>query len=125
MNKLPTIKVKNKDYVQVKDRVIFFNETYLKGSIQTQVQEMAGGISIKAIIYPDASDEKRFFTGRSFGILKGNDKALEKLESVAVGRALAFMGIGVIEGIASADEMQDFYNKPNKPTDNEWNNRAT
>jgi hypothetical protein len=38
----------------------------------------------------------------------GKEKALEKLETVAVGRALAFMGIGIVDGLASADEMDRF-----------------
>jgi hypothetical protein len=30
------ISIKGKDYVLVKDRIIYFNETYPNGSIQTQ-----------------------------------------------------------------------------------------
>ena len=48
-------------------------------------------------------------TGHSAGMTKG-DKATEKLETVAVGRALALMGIGLEEGLASLDEMVDFLN---------------
>jgi hypothetical protein len=33
---LPTIDIKGKDYVLVKDRVLFFNKEYPNGAIQTQ-----------------------------------------------------------------------------------------
>jgi hypothetical protein len=110
--KLPTMKLKGKDYVAVKDRVLFFNEEYSNGSITTEMQSMEGGVCVKAIVYPDISNKERYFTGRSFGKLQ-NEKALEKLETVAVGRALAFMGIGVVESIASADEIKE-YNESTK-----------
>jgi hypothetical protein len=47
-------------------------------------------------------------TGHSFGGLK-DAKAFEKLETVAIGRALAIYGIGINEGVASADELVDFH----------------
>ena len=105
--KLKTMKLQGKDYVQVKDRLIYFNETYANGSIQTQMENLSDGVFLKAIIWPDVENEKRFFTGRSYGKL-GKEKAIEKLETVAVGRALAFMGIGVDESVASYDEINEF-----------------
>lgn len=111
-DKLPTIKLKGKDYVQVKDRLLFFNETYENGSIQTEVKFNQTGeyAYFTATIYPDVDAPERKFIARSCGSITG-DKAAEKLETVAVGRALAFMGIGVLESVASADEMQSFHAK--------------
>src|SRR5215475_10950599 len=102
------VNIKGKDYVLVKDRILFFNETCDEGSITTELVSApdAPMVVIKATVSPDG---KRFFTGYSqatwaeFGINKTS--ALENAETSAVGRALAFMGIGVIESIASADEM--------------------
>lgn len=109
--KLPTINLKGKEYVQVKERVIYFNENHPNGAIKTKIIESSGGVvTFKATIYPDIATKDRFFTGHSFGTLK-EVKAFEKLESVAVGRALALMGIGIIESIASADEMVRFEQK--------------
>lgn len=73
-------------------------------------------VYFKAIVFPDSKNKDRFFNGHSFGSLKG-EKALEKLETVAVGRALAFMGIGIVESIASSDEMANFQNKFNSETE--------
>jgi hypothetical protein len=105
---LKTIKLKGRDYVQVNERVSYFNETYKNGMITTEPTFNDDTVYFKATIYPDAKDKERFFTGHSFGSLKG-EKALEKLETVAVGRALAFIGIGIVESIASSDEMAKFH----------------
>lgn len=107
-NKLPTINLKGKEYVQVKDRVIYFNENYPNGKIATSIITSNGDmVTFKCKITPDIATPTRYFTGHSFGTLQ-EVKAFEKLESVAVGRCLAMMGIGVIESIASADEMHRF-----------------
>ena len=100
--------------MQVNERVLYFNETYTNGFIDTFPTFNNDTVYFKATIFPDASNKDRFFTGHSFGSLKG-EKALEKLETVAVGRALAFMGIGIVEGIASADEMAKFHNNNPAP----------
>ena len=106
--KLPTINLKGKEYVQVKDRIAYFVENYPNGAIKTKMLDSGNGVvTFKAIVYPDIEKKERFFTGHSFGTIK-EVKAFEKLETVAVGRCLAFMGIGVIESVASADEMQRF-----------------
>jgi hypothetical protein len=105
-NNLPTINLKGKDYVQVKDRVLFFNEEHPNGSIKSEVQFITNSfVNFKAIVTPDIATPDRVFIGRSAGPIDA-EKSLEKLETVAVGRALAFMGIGVIESVASADEIQ-------------------
>ena len=61
---------------------------------------------MKATVKPN---EKQTFTAYSQarwgeGYIN-KTSALENAETSAVGRALAFMGIGVIESIASADEL--------------------
>ena len=111
--KLKTINLKGKEYVQVDTRVTFFNETYGNGRITTIPTFNDNTVYFKATVIPDLDNKERKFTGHSFGIL-GKEKALEKLETVAVGRALAFMGIGIIESIASADEMNNFNNNQKK-----------
>jgi len=56
------------------------------------------------------SDSTRMFTGLAQEVVgQGNvnkTAALENAETSAVGRALAMMGIGVLDSIASYDEMQ-------------------
>ena len=114
MNKLPTIKLQGKDYCQVKDRIFAFNETYPKGSIQTTSQFIGEIVIMKATIYPDiVTEPTRLFTASSYGQVKGI-KAFEKLESVAVGRALAYLGFGIDGSIASFEEMENFVSPPEK-----------
>jgi len=124
--KLKTIKLKGKDYVEVKERVLFFNEEYENGKIVTEeLISPDGWVRFRAIVTPDVTTPDRFFTGSaaSVGSLKG-EKAYEKLETVAVGRALALMGIGILEGVASADEIEKFHSTPSakQQDDRYWTN---
>lgn len=103
------IKFKGKHYVLVSDRVKYFNETYPKGSIKTELLSPldADMVIVKATVIPQEGQE---FTGMSqakysdLTSFVNKTSALENAETSAVGRALAFMGIGVVDWIASADE---------------------
>jgi hypothetical protein len=56
------IDIKGKKYVLVSDRVIYFNENYPNGCIQT-VRETAGDMEIiKAVVCPDCDKPSRIFT---------------------------------------------------------------
>lgn len=103
------IDIKGKQYVQVKDRVSYFNAVYPNGCITTEIiSDESGVVVIKATATPDYATPSRIFTGIS---ASNPSKTIEKMspyevaETSAVGRALAFMGIGVIDSIGSADEM--------------------
>lgn len=56
------IDIKGKDYVLVKDRVLYFNEVYPNGSITTERLSEGDREIIKAIVYPDCDKPNRFFT---------------------------------------------------------------
>ena len=116
------ILIKGKAYVLVANRIVYFNETYPKGYIQTQLKSENDSflVIVKAKITPDISQQDRFFTGYSQakwgeGYIN-KTSALENAETSAVGRALAMMGIGVIDSIASVDEINKttHYQKPIK-----------
>jgi hypothetical protein len=102
------IDFKGKLYVLVSDRVLYFNETYPDGSITTELVSTpdADTVIMKATVKPN---DKQTFTGYSQATWGegyiNKTSALENAETSAVGRALAFMGIGVIESIASIDEI--------------------
>jgi len=106
-----SINIKGKEYILVKDRVLYFNENYPNGSIQTQLlSEIKDDmVVIKAVVIPDVANPNRFFTGYSQAVWGdgyiNQSAALENCETSAVGRALAFLGIGVIDSIASIDEI--------------------
>lgn len=105
------ISIHGKGYVLVSDRVLHFNEKYPDGAIITKLlsNPTAEMVVVHAKVVPDVSKPERWFTGLSQakwgdGIIN-KTSALENAETSAVGRALGMMGIGVIESIASADEM--------------------
>ena len=105
------IDIKWKKYVLVSDRVLYFNETYPNGAIQTQrIMTEEPWIEIfKATIIPDCDHPERFFTGYSQA--KWGDwfinktSALENAETSSIWRWLAMMWIWVIDSIASLDEI--------------------
>lgn len=117
------IQIKGKDYILVKDRIIYFNDTYPDGCITTELvsEPESTHIIVKATVRPDIASE-RMFTGYSQATVgDGNvntTAALENAETSAVGRALAMLGIGVLDSVASVDEM-------NKATGSAGNRYAT
>ena len=106
--KLNTINIKGKEYVMVKDRILAFNEIYPNGSIYTEILVNDDkSVVVKATVRTDAGLNGRNFTGHSEAYRSGNmgGVAVEVAETSAVGRALAMLGIGIIESVASADEI--------------------
>lgn len=122
-DQLPTIQIKNQKYVQVKDRILYFNETYPNGSINTDLVSPIDSktIVVKAMVIPDVKMPERFFSDYSQAVIGqgmvNQTAAMENASTSAVGRALGFMGIGIIESVASADEVHKAINS--QPNDNE------
>lgn len=101
--------LKGRAYAQVKDRLSEFRRENPRGLIETlPVIQTDGSILFKARIVKDKSDSSSAeATGHALGPNKG-DKAFEKLETIAVGRALALLGYATDGEIASSDEMEEF-----------------
>jgi hypothetical protein len=107
---IKTIKLKNKEYAPVGNRINAFNSKHPNGSIVTVSNFTGNVVMFKATVTPNTDKKDRFFTAHSFGDVK-QEKALEKLETVAVGRALAFAGFSTDGTIASQEEMEVFEEK--------------
>lgn len=116
--KLKTITLQGKEYAQVKDRIKAFREATTNGSITTEVEHKDGIAIMKATVISDLSNESSpRASGQAFGKVDGQ-KAFEKLETIAVGRALAFLGYMTDGAIASSEEMEQFEEyKLNKKTE--------
>lgn len=105
------IDIKGKKYVLVSDRVIYFNDTYPNGMINTELisDPISDHIIVKATIVPDIDKPLRTFSDYSQATkgdgMVNRTAALENASTSAVGRALAMMGIGVLDSIASVDEI--------------------
>lgn len=105
------ISIKGKDYVLVSDRVIYFNEQYPNGSITTELisEPNADRVIIKATVTPDCDKPDRKFSDYSQALwgdgFINKASAIENASTSATGRALSYMGIGVIDSIASVDEI--------------------
>jgi len=107
--KLTTISLKGNDYARVAERIRKFREDCPNGLIETTPTITDDTIMFTARVLKDkAKETSAESTGHSYGKLTG-DKAFEKHESVAVGRALANLGYLASGEIASAEEMEEFY----------------
>jgi len=105
---MKTINIKGKEYVPVVERVKEFHKLFPNGWIETKIHESSNDtrVIVLAKVY---IDDKRFFCGASQaewgkGMMGG--VALEVAETSAIGRALGFANIGLLDGIASADEIR-------------------
>lgn len=102
-----------KDYVWVDTRIDKAHEKHWKDlSIETEFD-----IKDKTVIFTarvNIKSTEQVFTWHSFWEV-GKEKAFEKLETVAVGRALAFAWFETRDGIASREEMEVWETKKEKP----------
>jgi hypothetical protein len=112
-----------KNYIEVKDRIQTFYELYPNGAIHFDykgelVLNNETYIWGKAFAYPDR-DKMAYSTGTAWervparGFAKGAE--MMTLETSAVGRSLAMLGIKVSKGIASREEVQRNVNTENDP----------
>jgi len=109
MNKVATINLKGNEYATVPQRLLEFRNSHPRSSVETKPDFQADGTLVfSATIVKDKSDpNSATATGHSYGKLTG-DKAFEKLETVATGRALALLGYLNNGQIATSEEMQEF-----------------
>lgn len=109
MNKLETINYQGNDYATVPVRLKQFRESNPRAVIETRPEfQPDGTIVFSARIVKDKADpDSAEATGHSWGKNEG-EKAFEKLETVATGRALSLLGYLNNGQVASTEEMQEF-----------------
>ena len=112
--KTKTMKVSGGDYAKVNHRMLEFRKDNPNGKIDTTPEysslDGVDYIQFKALIVKDKSDDSSA-EASGHARLKNDDKqkTFEKCETIAVGRALAFLGYGADGEIASSEEMEEFY----------------
>lgn len=111
-----TIKIHGKEYVEVKERLLFLAANYEgKYSIETSYEYypdrlmwvVKATLTINDKIYNGLAQELE--TDKSSMVNKTS--ALENAETSAVGRACAMAGIGIVDSIASVDEITKAKNR--------------
>lgn len=107
--KATTMDLQGKEYARVPERLKLFREDCPRGSIKTDYKFLESGqVVYTAYINKDKKDPSAGdATGHSLGGVKGT-KDFEKLETIAVGRALALLGYLASGEIASSEEMEEF-----------------
>lgn len=108
---MKTINLKGKEYAPVSARIEQFHTDHKDGSVMTSYEFQEGYVIFTATVTFGHDDMEisncREFTGHAFGKV-GQEKAFEKIETTAVGRALAFAGYLAGGEIASFDEVKNF-----------------
>lgn len=133
---LKTNVVAGGEYTGVGERVMAFREDYNKSKIVTKSEEKDNGeVVFKTFIWKDksevidllkeaisqgmskeAAEELILLSSDSEASSRGNVKAkkdYEKQETIALGRALAYLGYSGNGQIASTEEMEEFHNYKN------------
>jgi hypothetical protein len=114
--------IKGKEYITVAERINMLHKESNNVDILTEILSNDETIVlVKATIKID----DRIYTGHAHEIVGSNEvnqtSAVENAETSAVGRALAFAGIGVNGSVASADEMGKVEKGRTKATVNQIN----
>lgn len=115
---LETINLQGKEYAQVSERIKQFREDFPNSKIitKTSIATDMDSQDFSAYIWRDRKDyisgdlDSADSTGTARGSLQ-KEKDFEKLETIAVGRALALLGYLASGEIASFEEMEEFYAK--------------
>ena len=105
---LAAIPVKNKQYVQVTERIKGFRKLVPNGCIMTDIVEMSDGVvTMKASVYDESGTvlATGYAQEKETSSYINKTSFIENCETSAVGRALGFCGIGIDGSMASAEEV--------------------
>ena len=119
MAKLKTVNIKGKEYVEVPTRIKEFHRQYPNGKIESTYERipLEGDALwiVSASVTPDVATPERMFNGHAQEVESqgyiNKTSALENAETSAWGRALGALNIGLIDTIASADEVYKATNR--------------
>ena len=113
---LKAINIRGNAYVQVHTKVAAFNRLFPNGRIESEIiGDPTAHVFIRAKVTPNVEHPERYFIGHSQAKWQGNINgaaALENAETSAVGRALSMLGIGIEDGMCSAEELAKATDRP-------------
>lgn len=105
---MKTINIKGKEYVPVSERVQEFHRVTDEIFDKSITTEIVSNDSKMVIVKAKVTIGDTEYTGYSqavWGEGMMGKVALEVAETSAIGRALGFAGLGIVDSIASADEI--------------------
>lgn len=119
---IPTVNIKGKNYVMVKDRIKRFREFVPNGAITTEIVNITdSAVTIKATVWDE--DGRILATGLAHEYEGSSNinrtSHVENCETSAIGRALGIMGIGIDDSLGSADEVANAIQQQAGVTDRE------
>lgn len=107
-NEIYAMKIGNKDYATVNERVKAFRKVYPTGSIENKIEELRDDyVRISTIVRNENGNI--ISTGTASETKKGmvnGTSMLENCETSSVGRALGFAGFGIDNSIASGEDIE-------------------
>ena len=118
MEKLKTIDIKGKEYVQVNERIKYFREEYPSWAMTTEILSNVNGVCIMiARVWDDKLNIMS--TGHAYekegSSFINKTSYIENCETSAIGRCLGNLGIGIDVSVASAEEVQNAIKQQGKP----------
>jgi len=118
MNKLKTVNIKGKEYVEVNERLKFFRSNYKNWCLTSDVVELTDDrCVIKATIFDDNGNIRA--TGHAYekegSSFINKTSFVENCETSAWGRALANLGIGLDTSVASYEEVANAVKQQSAP----------
>lgn len=111
---LPFLNLKGKDYLQVAHRLVWFREEKADWAILTEIKEHDETQSIVVAKILDSSG-RILAMGTKQQSAKGFAAHLEKAESGAIGRALAFLGYGTAHAQELEEDAEDMSQLSDSP----------
>ncbi len=119
---LATISLKDKDYVQVAQRVLAFRRLFPEGFITTDILSLENGVVTMKSEVGYYADDQRIILGTGMAYERESNgfvnktSFIENCETSAVGRALGFLALGIdAGGICSAEELVNALNNQASP----------
>lgn len=100
--------LKDKQYIEVNERIMGFRQLFPNGSIETNIESLVDGVVVMSCT---VKDENEKVLAKAYAYEKENSTFINKTSFIencctsATGRALGYLGIGINTSVASYEEV--------------------